>query len=87
MNVSWRQGGDRLHIIDQGRRIWRKPMYMETFMIGAWNIWKERNQLLFEGITPLVNSWKAKFRNDFKLLVHRTKEKCHPFILELVAGL
>jgi hypothetical protein len=64
-----------------------KPMFMETFMIGAWNIWKERNQLLFKGIAPSVNSWKARFRSDFKLLVHRTKEKCHPFILELVAGL
>jgi hypothetical protein len=60
---------------------------MEVLMIGAWNIWKERNQLLFEGIAPSVISWKTRFRSDFKLLVHRTKEKYHPFILEIVSDL
>jgi hypothetical protein len=76
--------GNRLDIIEQGRRMWSKPIFMETMMVGAWNIWKERNQMLFEGIVPSVNSWKARFKSAFKLLVHRTKDKYHPFISEVV---
>jgi hypothetical protein len=87
LDATWIQQGDRLHIIDHGRRTWKKPMYMEIFMIGAWNIWKERNQFFFEGIAPSVTSWKARFKNDFKLLTHRTKEKHHSFILGIVSNL
>jgi hypothetical protein len=87
LDATWIQQGDRLHIIDHGRRTWKKPMYMEIFMIGAWNIWKERNQFFFEEIAPSVTSWKARFKNDFKLLTHRTKEKHHSFILDIVSNL
>jgi hypothetical protein len=53
---------------------------MEIFMIGAWHIWKERNNLVFNGVLPSVDSWKRGFIIDLKLLVHRTKQLIHPFI-------
>jgi hypothetical protein len=56
---------------------------MEVFIVGAWNIWKERNNLLFNNITPKVDFWKRRFKSDFAMLVPRTKEDLHPFIYSL----
>jgi hypothetical protein len=33
-----------------------KANYMEIFMFASWNIWKERNNLIFNGIDPELNS-------------------------------
>ena len=59
-------------------------MFMEIFMIAAWSIWKERNDLVFNAISPALDSWKNRFTSDFNLLVHRTKGDLHTFISSLV---
>jgi hypothetical protein len=80
LNISWQQTGGRCQIIEQGKSQWTGPMFMEIFIVAAWNIWKERNNLLFNNVTPHVDSWKRRFKSDFSMLVHRTKETLHPFI-------
>jgi hypothetical protein len=60
---------------------------MEILMVGAWSIWKERNNKLFNGVDPSVDLWKGRFKSDFQLLVHRTKPEDHHFINNLVASL
>jgi hypothetical protein len=60
---------------------------MELFMIAAWNIWKERNKKLFEGVDPQLASWKARLKTDLSLLVHRTKPDLHSQINQLIATL
>jgi hypothetical protein len=45
INMVWASQGDRLEIIKQGRITWNKKLFMEIFMLGAWNIWKERNSM------------------------------------------
>jgi hypothetical protein len=52
-------------------------LYMEILMLSSWNIWKERNMLLFDGITPSTNAWKIKLKANLLLLVHRTKTDIH----------
>jgi hypothetical protein len=47
LGMVWDATGDRLQILEGGKRIWTKPSIMELFMLSSWNIWKERNQLLF----------------------------------------
>jgi hypothetical protein len=56
INMIWASHGDRLEIIKQGRIAWNKQLFMETFMLGAWNLWKERKNMLFNGISPTVSS-------------------------------
>jgi len=34
--------------------------YMETFRIGAWQVWKQRNNLIFEKSQPLLQDWEKK---------------------------
>jgi hypothetical protein len=46
---------------------------METFLLAAWNIWKERNSCYFQGVVPTIASWKVRLKADLSLLIHRTK--------------
>jgi hypothetical protein len=85
--MSWDADGDRLHLLSRGRSIWRKPLFMELFMIAAWNIWKERNKKLFEGVDPELASWKARMKTSLSLLVHKTKSDLHSQINQLIATL
>ena len=62
-------------------------MFMEIVITGAWSIWKERNRMLFDGVPPSISSWKERFKEDFTLLVHRTKSSMHAFILSYVMNL
>jgi hypothetical protein len=82
--MLWHSADDRRTIIQKGKEQWQKPMFMEIFLISAWNIWKERNNLYFKGLNPRVETWKQRVKADLLLLVHRTKEEHHSFISEFV---
>jgi hypothetical protein len=60
---------------------------MELFMLAAWNIWKERNRLLFDGVSPTIESSKIRVKSDLLLLVHRTKYSLHSNIFDIAATL
>jgi hypothetical protein len=79
--------GDFLDIISAGRRRWHGPMFIEIFMLAAWNIWKERNNLVFNAIVAGFESWKTRFLADLKLLVFRTKPELHTFISSFAASI
>jgi hypothetical protein len=83
----WNTHGNRLDFVQNERDIWDKPMFMEIFIIAAWNIWKERNNLFFNKVTPSRDSWLARFKIEFGLLKYRTKEKLHPFINTFISSL
>jgi hypothetical protein len=85
LNMDWDLIGDRLHIIERGKSIWQGPLYMEILMLSSWNIWKERNMLLFDGITPSTASWRTKLKTDLSLFVHRTKSELHPVIYSFIS--
>jgi hypothetical protein len=85
--MSWQATGNRLQIIEQGKHRWQKPLFVELFLLTVWNIWKERNRLLFDGVVPSVASWKSRLKSDLLLLVHRTRDTLHPSILGIVATL
>jgi hypothetical protein len=43
------------------------PYFMDLFMIAAWTIWKERNDLVFNGNPPSPTAWKQRFVNEVRL--------------------
>lgn len=87
LGISWSDTDYRLHMIHAGRAVWSRPMFMEVFAVAAWGIWKERNDKVFREILPTHNSWLSRFKTDFAMLVHRTKQNLEPFILNFVQTL
>jgi hypothetical protein len=83
--MSWESLSDRLNLLEEGKRRCHKPLFMEIFMLAAWNIWKERNKLLFEGTDPTLASWKLRLKADFLVLVHGTKSTLHSYIFDIVS--
>ncbi|KAJ1295105.1 hypothetical protein BS78_01G198500, partial [Paspalum vaginatum] len=56
-------------------------LFMEVFIIAAWNIWKQRNNLIFEKKQPSMSSWKHHFIEDASFQAHRLKnDKRAPFL-------
>jgi hypothetical protein len=42
---------------------------MEIFMLAAWNIWKVRNNMVFNGINPELEAWNIwKVKNNLGLM-------------------
>lgn len=87
LGITWQIHGDRLDLIERAKIAWSRPMFTEIFVVAAWSIWKERNNLLFNGITPSTTAWKSRFIEDFNLLVHRTKTVFHSFIRDFTASI
>lgn len=56
------------------------PCFMELMLLAAWNIWKERNNLIFNGIQPEVLSWKRNLKLDLSLHLPRLKEIHRPLV-------
>uniref|UniRef100_A0A0A9A8H9 Uncharacterized protein n=1 Tax=Arundo donax TaxID=35708 RepID=A0A0A9A8H9_ARUDO len=44
---------------------------MEIFSAAAWNIWLQRNGIIFDGKQPDVNRWRISLKHDLVLLGHR----------------
>lgn len=59
---------DMLH---QAMNSYRSTHFVEKILYAAWNIWKQRNSLIFQNLAPSISSWKALFKSDLSLLVFR----------------
>lgn len=80
LGISWTTHDHRLQLLNQAREIWRKPMFMDVFLVAAWSLWKERNNNYFRGISPAVPSWRQRFIKYFSDLTYRTSEIKRQFI-------
>jgi hypothetical protein len=47
---------------------------METFLVAAWEIWKIRNRLVFDGVQASFNRWIRDFKEEASLQSLRIKE-------------
>jgi hypothetical protein len=43
---------------------------MKIFSIAAWEIWNQRNAIIFRGIPPTFLSWKDSFFSTIKLQLY-----------------
>ena len=87
LGITWQQTGSRLRWISMAAHDWSSPMFMDVFLQAAWSIWKERNNKHFRSIPPTILSWLQRFKHDFALLQHRTREDVRDFILSFVISL
>jgi hypothetical protein len=57
----------------KAKHVYNGQCFIEKFLLGAWNIWKERNGFIFENRLPLFFSWRQLLKGDFLLLLFRLK--------------
>jgi hypothetical protein len=80
LGIIWHETAnihEKLHIAKQS---FMQPFFMEIVMIGAWCIWKERNDFIFNGRIPSVSSWKVAFKKEVLDHFCRIKPSLYQFV-------
>ena len=75
LQISWPQGQDLQASVHAARQSFGQPFFMEVLILACWNIWKQRNEKIFEHQRPSFGGWKRRFIHDISMLVHRIKKK------------
>jgi hypothetical protein len=47
-----------------------KKFFMEIFIVAAWLIWKQRNNLIFNKVRPSLEGWESGFLDEARLQAH-----------------
>jgi hypothetical protein len=58
LNINWRFDLQFHSMMEETRHTCNNDFFMEIFIVGAWQIWKERNNLIFNRANPSFRSWK-----------------------------
>jgi hypothetical protein len=61
-------------MMEEARQSFDFDFFMKVFIIGAWQIWKERNNLIFNRANPSFSSWKIGFLDEAALQSNRMKD-------------
>jgi hypothetical protein len=75
LQIEWEPGPTLEVIVTAAMRKFNKPFFSEVVIIALWHIWKQRNDVIFQGIMPSFRGWKSRFVLDLSLHKHRVKEK------------
>jgi hypothetical protein len=75
LQVEWDPGDTFEEIFLAARKKFDKPFFPEVVMLAAWNIWKQRNEAIFQHILPSFRNWRRCFIQDISLHKHRVRDK------------
>jgi hypothetical protein len=81
LGITWNAHLDIHQKIQAAELDFAQPFFMENFMIGAWCIWNERNDLIFNGKPPCLAAWESTFKAQVSEHLIRIKASLHPSIL------
>jgi hypothetical protein len=51
-------------MMDEAKSQFTNSFFMEVFIIAAWLIWKQRNNLIFNKVRPSFSGWKSGFLDE-----------------------
>ena len=74
-------------MFDSSHTAWHKPAFKEITILAAWNIWKQRNKVPFDGEMASHLDWLRMFKKDQEILTFRTKGDINNFIQGLIKDL
>jgi hypothetical protein len=78
---------DFFQMVIQAKQQFQSPFFMEIFIIGAWQIWKQRNNFIFDHGCPSFSSWKQSFLDEATLQALRPCDSKRSIFLALLAVL
>ena len=73
LGFSWALLRNRRDRIAEVTASANQPHFEIAFACAAWNIWKSRNDFIFNGVQPSFEGWRRKAKQDF--LLHQFKVK------------
>jgi hypothetical protein len=67
LEIQWNLHGEFFQMMIQSKQQHQNPFFMETFIIAAWHIWKQRNNFIFDRGRRSFSSWKNLLCEEAKL--------------------
>lgn len=55
--IEWDPSMEFFQMIQEAKRRCTTPNFMKIFIMAAWQIWKQRNRLIFDNMPPSLQSW------------------------------
>ena len=80
INLDIQQNLEPYQILESFKDQLNVPFFMEAIIIMAWTIWSVRNDSISRGINPSIQGVRFKFRDEWRLLLLRSKSSYHPLI-------
>jgi hypothetical protein len=87
LGIQWNFASDFFQMLIQAKQQFSNPYFMEIFIIAAWQIWKQRNNFIFDRGRPSLDSWKSSFTEEARLQAHRFCEAKRPAFLFCIDSL
>jgi hypothetical protein len=75
VRIRWDTGLLIEPMIEKAKEEWTGPLFVETVILAAWNMWKVRNRALFDGVQPEIQAWRRQLVEDLRLLKCKLKKK------------
>jgi hypothetical protein len=74
INIQWPSGKTIVEGFWEAKNNFQGPCFVEIFACAAWNIWKTRNDFIFQAIPFSLGRWKVGFQSDHWLHQYRVKQ-------------
>ncbi|CAO1939556.1 unnamed protein product [Urochloa humidicola] len=82
INIDWPTGGSIHERFVAARNSASIRFFTEIFIVAAWEIWKLRNAVIFEGERATHRLWTFKFKEQIKLQLLRVREDHRPIVIQ-----
>jgi hypothetical protein len=80
LGIVWADNHNVHQRIFIAKQAFNNPFFMDIFMIGAWCLWKERNDYIFNRKPPCLATWKVSFKARVLDHLVRIKPNLHSSI-------
>lgn len=80
IGINWNNQLAMQQKYDQARANWQRPLFKEVTILASWNIWKQRNKVVFDGEVATHLDWLRKLKEDFVILGYRINSQNLTFL-------
>jgi hypothetical protein len=71
LNINWRFGQQFHSMMEEDMQDFNCKFFMEIFILGSSQIWKQRNDFIFNRGSPSFLSWKLGFLDEVVLQANK----------------